>query len=49
MRALAANLKMFYQCPTLWFWHAIGLAFIIAGVVEPLGEPVAGQGDSTWP
>ena len=45
MRALAANLKMFYQCPTLWFWHAIGLAFIIAGVVEPLGEPVAGQGD----
>ena len=45
MRALAANLKTLYQCPALWFWHVIGVIFIIDGVLQPLSEPVAGQGE----
>jgi hypothetical protein len=44
MSALASNLKTLYQCPSLWFWHAIGAIFVIDGVVTPLTEPVAGQG-----
>jgi len=45
MRALAANLKTLYQCPALWFWHLISVIFIIDGVVQPIVEPVAGQGE----
>jgi hypothetical protein len=45
MRAFAVNLKTLYQCPALWFWHAIGLIFFVDGVVQPMVEPVAGQGE----
>ena len=44
MNALAANLKTLYQCPTIWFWHAIGSILVIDGVLGPLTDPVAGQG-----
>jgi hypothetical protein len=45
MRTLAANLKTLYQCPAMWFWHLVGVVFLIDGVVKPVVEPVAGQGE----
>jgi hypothetical protein len=29
----------------MWFWHLIGVVFFIDGVVQPVVEPVAGQGE----
>jgi len=44
MNAFAANLKTFYQCRGLWFWHAVGALFVIEGVLLPVIRPVTGEG-----
>ena len=33
MRALAVNLKLFYQCRGLWFWYLPAIIFGFAGIV----------------